>query len=207
VRVERDADGLSIVAETDGERGWLAGAAGDVFHAVVAGDGRVRLERLGPRATACREPINVWAGSPDPALRLIGNFAATPFVLDDAGYASVEGFWQGLRCASPAERRRIATLDGEAAKAAGEAHPYGAVVRYDGREIPVGTWAHWELMRRACWAKFTQHAAARAALLATAPRPIEHRVPRDSRTIPGVVMADIWMEIRARLLDHAACSD
>ena len=39
-------------------------------------------------------------------------------------------------------------------------------------------------------------AAARAALLATGTRPLEHKVKVDSRTIPGIVMADIWTRIR-----------
>ena len=35
-----------------------------------------------------------------------------------------------------------------------------------------------------------------AVLLSTGERPLMHRTRRDSRTIPGVVMADIWMRIR-----------
>jgi predicted NAD-dependent protein-ADP-ribosyltransferase YbiA (DUF1768 family) len=54
-------------------------------------------------------------------------------------------------------------------------------------------------MRLACRAKFAQNADARAALLDTNERPLTHRVRRDSRTIPGVVMADIWMRIRSEL--------
>src|SRR5262245_56679664 len=44
------------------------------------------LVDLGPRETACREPINVTSAHPDPAVRLIGTFAETPFVLDDERY-------------------------------------------------------------------------------------------------------------------------
>ena len=54
-------------------------------------------------------------------------------------------------------------------------------------------------MLRACWAKFTQSEPHRRALLATLPHRIEHRTKPDSRAIPGVVMADIWMRIRAAL--------
>jgi predicted NAD-dependent protein-ADP-ribosyltransferase YbiA (DUF1768 family) len=54
-------------------------------------------------------------------------------------------------------------------------------------------------MHRACWAKFSTHAEAQAALLATGERPLVHRLRRDSRTIPGVIMAEIWMKIRRRL--------
>jgi predicted NAD-dependent protein-ADP-ribosyltransferase YbiA (DUF1768 family) len=55
------------------------------------------------------------------------------------------------------------------------------------------------LMRRACKAKFEQNENARAALLGTGTRPLVHLVRPDSRTIPGVVMADIWMKLRADL--------
>jgi predicted NAD-dependent protein-ADP-ribosyltransferase YbiA (DUF1768 family) len=54
-------------------------------------------------------------------------------------------------------------------------------------------------MRRACLAKFTQNADAATALRATGERPLIHVVRRDSRTIPGVVMAAIWMDLRGGL--------
>ena len=58
-------------------------------------------------------------------------------------------------------------------------------------------------MRRACEAKFAQHEGARTALLNTGERWLTHRTRKDSRTIPGAIMADIWMRIRARLHDEA----
>lgn len=154
---------------------------------------------LGVRAEVCREPINIVSTHADPAIRLISNFAATPFVLDGLYYQSVEGFWQGLKYDDEAARREIALLDGLAAKRRGDEKEYGPVVKYGGREIAIGTCFHWGLMQRAAHAKFEQNLAAREALLATGERPLEHRVRRDSRTIPGVVMADIWMKIRATL--------
>jgi predicted NAD-dependent protein-ADP-ribosyltransferase YbiA (DUF1768 family) len=159
----------------------------------------VVLAELGPQADACRQPINVTSLASDPAVALIGNFAATPFFLDGEHYASVEGFWQGLKFSDHAERRRVAMTDGAGAKQAGAAQGYGPTVEYQGREVAAGTWDHWQLMRRACEAKFTQHALAREALLATGERPLEHRVRHDSRTIPGVIMAEIWMGIRREL--------
>jgi len=65
--------------------------------------------------------------------------------------------------------------------------------------VRVGTHEHWALMQEACWAKFTQHEEAQRALLGTGTRPLIHRTRRDSRTIPGALMADIWMRIRTRL--------
>jgi hypothetical protein len=45
-------------------------------------------------------------------------------------------------------------------------------------------------------AKFQQNDLARTALVATGNRPLVHQVRRDSKTIPGVIMAEIWMKIR-----------
>jgi hypothetical protein len=67
--------------------------------------------------------------------------------------------------------------------------------------VVVGTRAHWDLMERACRAKFAQNEGARAALLATGTRPLTHVTRHDSRSIPGVIMAGIWMRIR-RGLQH-----
>lgn len=55
-------------------------------------------------------------------------------------------------------------------------------------------------MRIACRAKFVQCAAPRDALLSTAPRPLTHRARNDSRSIPGAIMAGIWMQRRDELI-------
>ena len=155
------------------------------------------LVALGPRQEACREPINITSASPYPA-NLIANFAPTPFVLDGARYACVEAFWQALRFPL-SERKRIAMMDGPTAKQESARYPYGDSVIYAARTIPVGTHEHWDLMRRACRAKFEQNENALAALLATGSRPLTHVMQPDSPTIPGVVMADIWMKHRTEL--------
>jgi len=92
-----------------------------------------------------------------------------------------------------------AQFDGLSARDAGRDAPPADVILFEKRAVRIGTFDHWSLMERACRAKFEQHDAARAALLATAPRPLTHKVRRDSRTIPGVIMAEIWMRIRRRL--------
>lgn len=180
---------------------WRAGRDNHVLALLSDGGTGAAMKFLGPREHVCREPINVTSTHPDPAIQLIGNFAATPFVLDGERYASVEGFWQGLRFPEgSADRRRIAQLAGSAAKRAGEDEPYGATVRHRGHDVAVGTWHHWQLMERACRAKFTQHAEAMSALVATGERPLVHKVRKDSRTIPGAIMAEIWMRTRAAIL-------
>ena len=56
-----------------------------------------------------------------------------------------------------------------------------------------------ELMERATTAKFEQHADARDTLLSTGERPLTHQMKNDSRTIPGAILAEIWMRCRAAL--------
>jgi predicted NAD-dependent protein-ADP-ribosyltransferase YbiA (DUF1768 family) len=195
------SNGLVLVPEAEEERATLAAwkaAHADFAFATVENSGTgATLTALGLRAEACREPINVTSNSPEP-IRLIANFAPTPFELDGERYACVEAFWQSLRFPLE-ERPRIAALAGPVAKQESEKRPYGSHVVYGGQTIPVGAFDHWQLMRRACKAKFEQNENARTALLATGDRPLIHVVRRDSRTIPGVIMAEIWMELRARL--------
>jgi predicted NAD-dependent protein-ADP-ribosyltransferase YbiA (DUF1768 family) len=192
---ESAADAETIAA-------WRETHAGHVLLVDGNDDHRgLELADLGEQEVACREPINVISTHPDEGVRMISNFAAAPFVLDGRNYRSVEGFWQGLKYEDEAERRRVAGLDGRAAKRAGQDRGWVEIITYEGNSIRAGSPEHWELMKRACVAKFTQCEVARAALLATAPRPFEHRTRRDSKEIPGVIMADIWMKIRQKLLD------
>ena len=197
-------DGLMIVtALTPDERDelwqWADQADEHVFALVRQPDGQtVRLTDLGPRVHACREPINITSRSPEPFV-LISNFAHSPFELDGQRYASVEGFWQSLKFSEPAKSLEVAALYGQHARAAGFDVPYQDSLQYQGRIVRVGTADHWDLMKAACEAKFAQDSPARAALLLTGSRPLTHRTRKDSRTIPGVVMADIWMRIRARI--------
>lgn len=199
---------LVLVAETGDDIAqvtrWGAGCDGHVFALTVQHDRTLLLRDLGPRPDACREPINVVSTAPDEAVRLISNLAHTPFRLHGREYASVEGFWQGLKFPDEESRRQIAQLHGKAAKLAAHRAPEAEVLAYQGARVRVGCPEHWALLRQACWAKFSQHDAARNALLGTGERPLTHRVRRDSQTIPGVVMADIWMGIRARLRDAPA---
>lgn len=177
---------------------WKEGREEHVFSVSLKGSGML-FGDLGAREHACNEPFPIRSKSPDPAAQLISNFALTPFELDGETYRSVESFWQGLKFEDRLERRQVAEMEGAAARGVGEKKGYGQTVRYQGEEIPVGAWRHWELMERACWAKFTQNADAREALLSTGERPLTHRLRRDSKTIPGALMADIWMRIRHKL--------
>jgi predicted NAD-dependent protein-ADP-ribosyltransferase YbiA (DUF1768 family) len=196
---------LVLIPESDLDRealdSWHADHAGQVFALPAHRDDGTILRSLGPRDHACREPVAISSLSPDPQWRLIGNFAPTPFELDGRPYANVEAFWQGLKFPGDARRRAIAAMTGPQAKKAGEGQGYGPWIDYEGRRIVPGTWDHWKLMERACTAKFRQNPEAAAALLATGDRPLAHPMRRDSRTIPGVILAEIWTRLRARLAE------
>jgi hypothetical protein len=122
VRVRLKDTLLIVTAESDDARRSVAEWAGRHSHVFVlaAQDGQTfRLTSVGPQAHACREPINVISRVSDPAVRLISNFAQTPFELDSLSYQCVEGFCQGLKFPDPARRLEIARLHGDEAKRAG----------------------------------------------------------------------------------------
>jgi predicted NAD-dependent protein-ADP-ribosyltransferase YbiA (DUF1768 family) len=181
---------------------WLSGHVGQVFRLREIKGGSATLHAIGPEDEACRVPLNITSSAPLP-LRLISNFAHAPFVLDGQDYASIEGFWQGLKFPAEADRRRLASLYGGKARDEGFYAPASETFTYAGERVLVGTWSHWQLMERACMAKFAQNSAARDALLSTVNRPLVHQVRRDSRTIPGAIMSEIWTRVREKLLRDA----
>ncbi|MDG4550230.1 MAG: NADAR family protein [Candidatus Contendobacter sp.] len=202
---------IVLIPQTEDEATHLARwKAAHVGHVLLARPDQesewqpLELHDLGERIEACREPINVVSNSADPVARTISNLASTPFELDGRRYRSVESFWQGLKYPLDADRLRIADCEGPRARSEGSRQGYGRIIAYGGAEITVGTYDHWQLMERACRAKFMQNAEARSALLTTGERPLVHIVRRDSRSIPGVIMAQIWMRIRRRLRERAS---
>ena len=172
----------------------------------VRSDVCIVLEDLGPRAEACREPINITQNA-DKLYVAISNLYPAKFSLDGESYGSVEGFWQSLKCETLERRREVAMLSGVKAKKAAGKSDKATSFEYMGETIATGTYAHWTLMERACTAKFEQDTRARRALLATGNRPLTHKVRGDSRTIPGVIMAAIWMRIRKRIQGEIAQAD
>jgi predicted NAD-dependent protein-ADP-ribosyltransferase YbiA (DUF1768 family) len=200
---QNDVIGLS--AETPDEQeicALLAVADGHVFQLHASSGRGMAFSMIGPEDAARRAPLNV-VQSIAPRFAPISNLAHTPFELGGQRYASIEGFWQGLKRLDPVERRAMAKLWGGEARERGASVDQPAEFHYEGVKIAAGSPEHWALMRAACEAKFTQHDEARIALLATEERWLTHKVRRDSRTIPGPIMADIWMQIRARLRDEA----
>jgi predicted NAD-dependent protein-ADP-ribosyltransferase YbiA (DUF1768 family) len=132
------------------------------------------------------------------SVRLISNLGHTPFSMDNTQYESVEAFWQSLKFEEH-ERIEIAKLFGKEAKKIGNRIKYKKHIRYKDQNIRVGSPEHWDLMSTACLHKFTQNQLAKKALLETGIRPLYHKPRRDSKTIPGPIMAGIWMDIRSKL--------
>ncbi len=202
MRVILKAGLLALAPETDDERralsDWQLAMADHVLTVLGGGTKGISLHDLGPKDEACREPINVVFDHAD-RWRPISNLAETPFMLRGQTYASVEGFWQGLKFEADADRLRVAKLWGKEAKMAARGRGEPASFTFDDQIVFAGTAAHRRLMLEACRAKFSQNTLARDALLATGERPLMHRTRRDSTTIPGALMADIWMRVRAGL--------
>ena len=194
---------LVITAESPEQQetliSWSKQFDGHAFVLQVQDAQTVRLISRGSEADACREPINVTSRSPIREIQLISNFAHTPFELDGISYGSVEAFWQSLKFPNHDQRIQVAPLFGKEAMRAGSDANCSSTFEYGGNTIRVGTYDHWQLMKKACLAKFSQHDEAKAALLCTGQRPLVHLTRTDSRTIPGVIMADIWMRVRHRL--------
>jgi predicted NAD-dependent protein-ADP-ribosyltransferase YbiA (DUF1768 family) len=209
VRFQLNSGIIILTPETETEGDLLIElqdrAQGHVFHLQANGSKGCALHGLGHRDEACREPINILFDAGE-QWQPISNLAFAPFVLGGRSYASVEGFWQGLKFSDTTQRARIARLHGRQAKKAGENAPSARTIDYEGVTVPIGGREHWALMEEACWAKFKQNATARDTLLSTGQRPLMHRPRRDSKTIPGVIMADIWMRIRERLSADAAAA-
>ncbi len=61
-------------------------------------------------------PLNVASQGPDEIGRALPNFTPRRFVLDGRRYASVEGWYQGLKWPDKAKRTQIAKLTGSRAK-------------------------------------------------------------------------------------------
>ena len=196
---------MIVLAETEEDQkqiaNWASSDREHVFTVNAGSDKHLFFRDIGVHEEACRQPINILfsdgdGGNPQ---ALVSNLAHTPFTIDGISYESVEGFWQGLYFPDDENRLRISRLWGTEAKKAGWDAPPSDIIEYDGKEIRVGTFSHWRLMMRACQAKFETNEPARKALLATGNRPLVHKTRKDSQTIPGVVMAEIWMKIRGRL--------
>lgn len=150
-----------------------------------------------------KKSLNITFGWDSPVEKMLSNLAPTPFVLDGREYASVEGFWQGLKFEDEAQRAIIAKISGIWAKKASEIPRPSFRFQYNWNFYSVGSLEHHDLMRRAIRAKLEQNPHVLRLLLATGNTLITHE-PRkkdgtlypDSTTIPGKIFSQILMELR-----------
>ena len=148
-------------------------------------------------------PLNVYSRSDEAVGRLMSNFAHTPFMLDGAEYASVEGFYVALKFLDPAKRAKMARLHGAVVKRMGKKSK-NERTWYGGEWFAFGSEAHIELIKRAIRAKLDAHPDVARAFVATLPRPIVHDTghpePADSE-FPAAVFCRILTELREERRD------
>jgi len=144
--------------------------------------------------------MNVSYRSKDWRERILLNFAATPFIItingEEFSCASVEGFWQGLKCKGEM-RNHVFGLSGLAAKRAGRSKKASSFV-IAGIRFRVGSVEHEELIRDAIRQKILQNEKAKRALEESSGQ-ITHHV--SSRVKPIFRMERMLMSIRKELFD------
>ncbi len=154
---------------------------------------------------AAAKPINVSSAGEEEIGRRMSNFAATPFTLDGRRYASVEGFYVGLKFLDAESRAHAAGLAGAEAYAFGKSSTL-AETEYGGRRFALGGPEHHALIARAIRAKLAQHPDLARAFAATHPRPIVHVTREPER--PGTFMPSAALcRILAMLRDELVAKD
>lgn len=152
-------------------------------------------------------------------LGILSNFAATAFELDGGFFGSVEGFWQMMKypenaedprsvLAYPFTRDEVSQMTAFTAKDAGKIGELRMKelgidwVTYRGERMVYCSLVpglHFELIRRAMWAKVLQNPEVEKILLQTGDlilRPDHHS---EGCQAPEWKYYDLWMEIRAEL--------
>lgn len=192
--------GLFLIPENKLEKGRIATFmqeySNDVFVMELQKGNALAFRNLGDYEDVCNVPVNIIYSSTDEDIRLLSNLAFSPFELNGIWYSSVEAFWQGLKYSDNQKRKEIAKLYGKEAMNTGNYGDNTEFFKYQDKAFRIGSYEHWQLMKQACMAKFTQNSKARNALLNTNKRPLIHRTKKESRTIPNPIMADIWMKVR-----------
>ncbi len=158
-------------------------------------------------------------------LGILSNFAATPFLLHGAHYASVEGFWQMmLYPESPDDprsqarnlgwthtRAEVAQMTAFQAKAAGDIaednmHKLGIDwVTFEGHRMPYRSKTpgeHYRLVVEAMRAKLAQNDQVRSVLLSTGSLTLLPDHVQEANAPPEWAYFKIWMRIRSEL-QHA----
>ena len=117
-----------------------------------------------------------------PIAEKLGNFFATPFVIDGVKCGSAEGFIQALKFRDLEKQRQVAALVGKEAKfkgkKAGKRIAREGTVFWCGLDFQFGSKEHLELIERGIRAKFEQSEECRKALLETGNAQLVHETGR-----------------------------
>ena len=154
-----------------------------------------------------KTPFNVASNSKNRIEKRLSNLDYAPFVLHGRTYASIEGFWQGLKFPEGSEMRAsVAAMSGLPSKKIGDSAEKSSTFEYLGQTYRVGSAEHQLLMKAALRAKFSQNPDCLQLLLATGNAEIIHEPVMkdgtpypDSTTIPAAVFSRFLMEIRDEL--------
>ena len=152
------------------------------------------------------KPINVSSAGDEAIGLAMSNFAATPFTLDGRRYASVEGFYVGLKFLDAESRAKAAALAGFEAYAFGKDSML-TETEYGGSRFRLGGAEHHALIARAIRAKLAQHPDLARAFAATHPRPIIHVTAKPERPgtfMPAAALCRILTELRDMLVKRGA---
>lgn len=147
----------------------------------------------------------------DDEVRLLSNFAPTPFELDGRKFGTVESFWQSLKFVDEIMRNKVASLtDGVDAKQIGKRAPLSAsqLFEYAGRVYRVASQEHHMLLNRAIRAKVAQNEAVEICLRHSYPHPLKHMLRNrygtwkvaNSPALPATTFEMILEQIRHELV-------
>ena len=147
--------------------------------------------------------VNISANASDWRGQALSNFCLSPFVLDGALYASIEGFIQGIKFPEGDPVRAAAfQASGWDAKRLGDDARRDAV-HWQGARIAYGSPEHHRLIERAIRARVSQSTGLRQALASTAGAAIAHETgaPESPATsLPATVFCHILETLREDIL-------
>jgi len=145
--------------------------------------------------------MNIYSGSKDWKERILSNFAFAPFTIEINGQefecASVEGFWQGLKCEGD-RRLYVFKLCAMAAKKVGADKTFKEF-EIAGQKYIAGSEEHENLIREAIKQKILQNTHAYEALKQSKGA-ITHNVPGESK--PIIKMEKLLMSVRKELFGY-----
>ncbi len=156
------------------------------------------------------KPLIIAYYDGDEEVKVLSNFANTPFELDGVKYYTVEAFWQSLKTEYPMIREKFALLqDGLDAKQLGKyVAKNSQLFTYEGKLYHVGSPEHHILLERAIRAKTAQNMdVISAALTASGTRQFRHMLKNqfgswregNSPALPAATFEQMWTTIRQEL--------